>query len=125
VFKVEKMVKEWDGVADVLVTRNELGSLASNPTNITRCELQLPSYKADDFKSEVDAALRSKEVNCKPKRDSAQKVGEWCSDTGYLTWGGCDALVNKKAAQYRPTVPYIINNPGPSFIVAKFEVQEA
>lgn len=59
VFKVTEVVKDWQGVAIVLVLKNELGTLASNPSDITRCELQLPSYKAGDFKSEVDAALRS------------------------------------------------------------------
>lgn len=96
----------------MLVLRNELGTLASNPSEVTRCELQLPSYTAHDFKSEVDAALRSKEVNCKAEECSTQKVGQWYSDTGYLNWAGFDALVGNKSAKYHPTVPYIIHNRG-------------
>lgn len=125
VFKVTEVPEGWDGVGRVLTINNVLGTLASNPSDITRCELQLPSHKADDFKSEVEAALRSNEVNCRAAKGSTEKVGQWYSDTGYLDWEGCDAVEGKKVAKYEPTVPYIIRNPGPGFIVAKFEVQVA
>ncbi|WIA19069.1 hypothetical protein OEZ85_003724 [Tetradesmus obliquus] len=96
---------------------------------VRRCDLQLPTHdtkaaKGQTSKSEADAALRSKEVNCQGSEDFGQlKPGRWYSDTLTFDFSGCSP-VTKPKAQYWPIMPYVVRNPGPSFLLAKFEVKE-
>jgi hypothetical protein len=113
-----------DGLVGTILNRGiAVGTLGSNPSPVTRCDLQLPPFTAGDAKSETAAALKSTEVNCRSKSD-ALKANSWYSDTLTFDWAGCPG-VSKPGAKYTPTVPYLIHNPGVGFIVAKFEVQEA
>jgi hypothetical protein len=96
---------------------------------VRRCKLQLPPHdkraaNGATSKSEVDAALRSKEVDCTYKDDFGKlKAGQWYSDTFTFDFGGCSAVTKAKAT-YDPVIPYVTHNSGPSFLLAKFEVQE-
>ncbi|KAG1669270.1 hypothetical protein FOA52_003308 [Chlamydomonas sp. UWO 241] len=105
------------------------------PTAVQRCELQLPPHEpanatevADE--TEIAAALRSTEVNCKPCTrlcdDCPEAVeGRWCSDTFFTTFGGCDAVAMQEGERYEPMTPTIYMNENAKFLLAKFEVQEA
>jgi hypothetical protein len=92
--------------------------------------LQLPPHdkraaNGATSKSEVDAALRSKEVDCKHGQAFGKlKQGQWYSDTVTFDFAGCSAVTKAKATAYYPVVPAVLRNPGPSFLLAKFEVQE-
>lgn len=126
-------------VGGILNPAGELGALGSNASPVRRCDLELPphekpsslsssekgkSEKSETAKSEIDAALRSKEVNCKPMSDFVDlKVGQWYSDIATFDYSGCEG-VKQKGAKYTPTMPFITRNPGPGFLLAKFEVQE-
>jgi hypothetical protein len=108
---------------------------------VRRCKLQLPPHdkraaKDATSKSEVDAALRSKEVDCKHAYMFGKlKAGQWYSDTATFDFGGC-STVTKAAekgrnqhwanynADYDHAVPSVVHNPGVAFLLAKFEVQE-
>jgi hypothetical protein len=123
-----------------VIHNGQLGALGSNGSPVRRCDLELPSYEksssstssekgksetSETSKSEIEAALRSKEVNCKPASDFLDlKVGQWYSETATFDFSGCEG-VQMKGAKYTPTMPYITHNPGPGFLLAKFEVQEA
>mgnify|MGYP001807282531 CR=1 FL=1 len=107
---------------------------SDNASSVRRCDLELPPHqkspsssdkrKSETSKSEIEAALRSKEVNCKPTSDFAvMKIGQWYSDTVTFDYPGCKGVEQK--GEYKPTMPYILRNPERGFLLAKFEVQEA
>lgn len=110
-----------------------MNTLGSNESSVRRCDLELPPHekaaspkdtrKSDTSTSEIEAALRSKEVNCKRASAFPVKVGQWYSDTATFDYSGCKGVEQK--GEYKPTMPYIVRNPGPGFLLAKFEVQEA
>lgn len=88
---------------------------------IVRCELQLPVGSG----SEVDRALRSKEVNCRlcgkcpDGFGCPAKPGVWYSDSYMTKAAGCDFDPSK--GYYAHRVGMIIN-PETKVLLAKFEV---
>ncbi|KAG1661459.1 hypothetical protein FOA52_006822 [Chlamydomonas sp. UWO 241] len=112
--------------------RNE--QMMRGATPVQRCELQLPPHTPADEtevadETEIEAALSSTEVNCKPCvacDDCPGAVeGAWYSDTFYATFHGCDAVAKLKGEPYEPFMPSVAINAGAKFLLAKFEVQEA
>jgi hypothetical protein len=116
--------------------RDELGFLGSNPSPVRRCDLELPPFtptpaaeqaaRGDVWDSEKDAAVRSKELNCKEATGFTNlQVGRWYSDTATFDFAGCEGL-KKPGARYGPTRPYALHwvYSGVDFTVIKFEVQE-
>ncbi|KAG1664508.1 hypothetical protein FOA52_007772 [Chlamydomonas sp. UWO 241] len=108
--------------------------MRGSATVVQRCELQLPPHTPADEtevadETEIEAALSSIEVNCKPCvacDDCPDAVeGRWYSDTFYATFGGCDAVAKQEGEPYVPMMSSIILYPGVNFLLAKFEVQEA
>jgi hypothetical protein len=81
-------------------------SLASGISDVTRCELQLPP--GDEF----EAALRSKEVNCKPCRSCEDcpntALNKWYSDTFTANWEGCAGVTKAGAKPYTPFQPAML-----------------
>jgi hypothetical protein len=153
VWMVGKMPNSGD-VGAVLALQG--GLLASNPSSVRRCQLQLPQFTnrpdSQDGKypyvnmsqtatpttvAEVEAALRSSEVNCRPvgTGQNSERGGfppnswytagtRWFSDTITFDFAGCEG-VYKPGADYQPTVPYLVSSKqGFKYLVAKFEVQE-
>lgn len=123
----------WSNVVLTIGSKEDAwGTLGGKPNPITRCALELPRFDAaaaqgQTSKSEIDAALRSKEVNCKPSSDFGDlKVGSWYSDTFQFDFEGCDGLNKPGVITYTPTTHSIVSNPRrPGLLLAKFEVQEA
>ncbi|KAL6753220.1 hypothetical protein V8C86DRAFT_2732337, partial [Haematococcus lacustris] len=101
-----------------LVTRAITSPQATNISLVTRCELVLPPG------DEVEASVKSTEVNCKPCNDCAScpaKAGQWYSDTFSFSFGGCKSVLSSNT--YEPVVPAIIMNNAASILLTKFEVQ--
>jgi hypothetical protein len=140
-----------DGIDAILALQG--GTLASNASPVRRCQLQLPQFTnrpdpqggsyayANTTIAEVEAALRSSEVNCRPlitgqNREGGERAGfppdswyagtRWFSDTMTFNFAGCPG-VHKPGAEYEPTIPYLYAPQKESefkYFVAKFEVQE-
>jgi hypothetical protein len=137
VYKILTSTDKWPvGRNDVLnmgLQDSGWGTLGSEPTENHRCELELPNFEAspvkgETSKSEIEAALRSKEVNCKLDNDvfGNHSPGKWYSDTRYAEYGGCEGLFKPGVTKYIPTTAYIVSNQWrPGLLLAKFEVQEA
>lgn len=122
----------------------EKNALGDNQGAMRRCQLELrsfstqnPTYAGKTSKDEVAAALASKEVNCKTIGQGSNPPntwyteGGWYSDTLTFDYAGCagltqnDRRTGKPPATYIPTMPYIYIGGSTSYLVAKFEVQEA
>jgi hypothetical protein len=96
---------EQNGNSCVRLSAAREGSLASGISDVTRCELQLPP--GDEF----EAALKSKEVNCKPCRscnDCNTALNKWYSDTFTVNWEGCAGVTKAGAKPYEPFTPAMI-----------------
>lgn len=123
-----------NGKISTVLNLRELGFLGSNPSPVRRCDLELPPFtptpaaeaaRGDVWDSEKEAAVRSKELNCKEATGFTNlQVGRWYSDTATFDFAGCEGL-KKPGARYGPTMPYVSYRwPGLDIKVVKFEVQE-
>lgn len=111
------------------------GTLATNVSPARRCELDVPDYTARPVtgpkpRSEIDAALRAKEVNCRQAVDFYAfgdfKEGGWYSDTYTMDWSGCEGLLKPTTSKYNPARVWVNHDEEhPGFLVATFEVREA
>ncbi|KAL6756572.1 hypothetical protein V8C86DRAFT_2645264 [Haematococcus lacustris] len=117
---VRTVFKVLSAAACSRLLTDQLGPLATTTSFITRCELELPPG------NEVEASVKSREVNCKPCTtcaDCALNEGQWYSDTFRTNFGGCKAVLNS-ASKYEPAIAAVLMNPGAKVLLTKFEVQE-
>eukprot|EP00775_Hariotina_reticulata_P006222 gene6222-6459_t len=118
---VTKEDAQRSGWAGTDCTYSRLFEVPSPGTPVVRCELQLPSSGG----SEVDRALKAKEVKCW-KCDGCgrgggcpAKTGVWYSDSATFTTQGCNFDASKG---YAANTVGIVINPKTSVLLAKFEV---
>jgi hypothetical protein len=119
---VSKEDVQFNGWAGTDCTYSRLLDVTSRGRSpVVRCELQLPSGGA----SEVDRALRAKEVKCwkcggcNEGSGCPAKTGVWYSDSATFTAQGCD--FDNSKGYFAPRVNIVIN-PKTKVLLAKFEV---
>ena len=109
----------------------------TKPSLVQRCDLKLPGGGG----SEVQRALRAKEVNCRPW-DAVQQqkacgacfatgncpsvAGHWVADSFTTTLAGCSAGAAKLTANgYSPALVGLTVNPGVSILLAQYIIKAA
>lgn len=87
------------------------GNVAHAVSEVTRCQLELPPH-GGSVEEELAAAVRSKEVNCKPCTSCAScphtALDRWYSDTFTASFEGCAALARNPGGGYQPFIPAMV-----------------
>jgi hypothetical protein len=111
-----------NGKISTVLNLRELGFLGSNPSPVRRCDLELPPFtptpaaeqaaRDDVWDSEKEAAVRSKELNCKDATGFTNlQVGRWYSDTATFDFAGCEGLKKPERGTAQPCLTSATGGP--------------